>query len=328
MNQKTFWQRPEGITGVLFMAALVIGGGVLLNNMLPTLLTMANNTLSLAGLLAALAAVVYMVLDPKLRNLVWYVYKSIMRSITGVFVQIDPIGILKSYIEDLEDKLRSMSKQIGALRGQMRQLKGVMDTNTAEIQKNMSLAEQAKKKDDEKNVTLSTRKAGRLQDANAKYDLLYKRMEVLYRILTKMYENSEIVLEDTKDQIMLKEQEYKAIKAGHSAIKSAMSVISGDPDQRAMFDQALEVLADDVSQKVGEMERFMDTSKNLMDSIDLQNGVFEDEGLKLLEKWEREGPMLSAPTLKSNTKGETALDLNTPPKEILKEDNDYTKMFD
>lgn len=99
MEQKSFWQRPEGIAGLLFMAGLLIGGGLLLNSFLPALILMAQNTLYLAGMLAALAAMIYVVLDPKARNLVWYLYKSVMRWITGIFVKIDPISILKSYME-------------------------------------------------------------------------------------------------------------------------------------------------------------------------------------------------------------------------------------
>jgi predicted nucleic acid-binding Zn-ribbon protein len=333
--EKSFWQRPEGVTGALFMLGLIVGGGILLNSTLPTLVTLAENTFYLSGMLAALAGIVFVVLDPKARNLVWYAYTSLMRAITGMFVRIDPISILKSYVEELEDNLRNLSKQIGSLRGQMRQLKGTMDGNLAEIQKNMALAEQAKKKNDDKNLTLSARKAARLQEANAKYDVLYQKMEVLYRILTKMYENSEIVLEDTKDQVMLKQQEYQAIKASHSAIHSAMSILKGDPDQRAMFDSALEALADDIGKKVGEMERFMDTSRNLMASIDLQNGVFEDEGLRMLEEFEKQNPLLantpistSVKPAKSPKSEEKPLDINTPPKEILRDENDYTKLFE
>jgi hypothetical protein len=117
-------------------------------------------------------------------------------------------------------------------------------------------------------------------------------MEVLYRILNKMHTNSEILLEDTKDQVKLKEQERKAIRTSHSAMKSAMSVISGDPDKRAMFDMAMEAVADDVADKVGEMERFMEMSASFMDSIDLQNGIFEEEGLKMLEKWEKDSTFM------------------------------------
>lgn len=309
------------------LAALLAGGVYLLNQFLPALIELSKNTVYLAGMMAVLGALVYIVLDPKTRNLVWYMYKAVIRWITGLFVQIDPIGILKSYVGSLEKHLRQLSKQIGALRGQMRQLKGIMDGNAADIQKNMALADRAQKQNDEKNLALATRKAGRLQEANAKYDALYRKMEILYQLLTKMYENSEIVLEDTKDQVMLKEQEYQAIKASHTAIRSAQSILSGSPDQRAMFDRALEEMAEDVSQKVGDMERFMDTSRHLMDSIDLQNGVFEEEGLQLLEQWGKQGP-LAVPVTGAGKSAEKPLDLSEPPKEILKEENKYGKFFE
>lgn len=331
-NNKSFWSRPEGITGMLIMGGAVVGGILLADKILPKLVALTNSAIGLAGGLAVLAGIVYAILDPKLRNLVWYAYKSLMRGITSWFVQIDPLSILKTYIEDLEKNLRQMSKQIGLLRGQIRQLRTTFDNNNNEIKKNMHLAEQAKKKQDDMNVTLATRKAGRLQDVNAKYEVLLNKMEILYRILTKMYENSEVMLEDTRDQVQIKEQEYKAIKAGHSAIRSAMSILSGDPDQKALFDQATEALADEVSAKVGEMERFMDTSRNLMASIDLQNGVFEDDGLRLLEDWEKNGLLLSAPGEKKasgNTTG-GGLDLNEKRPEILKEErrNEYNDLFE
>ncbi|MBK8082315.1 MAG: hypothetical protein IPK25_19800 [Saprospiraceae bacterium] len=81
----------------------------------------------------------------------------------------------------------------------------------------------------------------------------------MYRILSKMYSNSEILIEDTKDQVKVKEQERKAIRASHSAMRSAMSIIKGDAD-KGLVDQAMEHIADDVANKVGEMERFMEIS--------------------------------------------------------------------
>ena len=318
MKPKNFWERPEGLTGGIFMAALLLGGGYLLYQALPTLITLASNTLYLAGLVAALAAVVYMVLDPKMRNLVWYIYKSIMRSITGVFVQIDPIGILKSYIEDLKDNLGKMNGQISNLKGQMYKLGEMIKQNNLNIRNNLNLAGKAKETGRESLMVLQARKAGRLQDSNVKLEDLYKRMEVLYRVLTKMYENSEIMLEDLSDQVVVKEQEYKAIKASHSAMRSAMNILSGNSDKKYMYDMALEAMAEDVGQKVGEMERFMDMSKNFMDGIDLQNGVFEEEGLAMLDKWEKEGVSFllggdkNKIVAKANSNADT-LDLNAAP---------------
>lgn len=289
---KTFWQRPEGITGTLFGAGILLGGGYLLYKALPVLIELAANTLYLAGLLAALAAVIYMVLDPRMRNLVWFAYKSVMRWITGLFVEIDPIGILKSYVESLGDNLAKMSKQIGILKGQKQQLIQLMAQNSRDIEASMKLAEQAKKQGLEAQIVLNTRKAARLQESNEKYDSLAKRIEVLERILNKMYENSAILLEDTKDNVKVKEQERNAIRTSHSAMRSAMSVLSGDPDKRAMFDMAMDSINNDVAGKVGEMERFMEMSSGIMNSIDLQNGVFEDEGMKMLEDWEKKSSLM------------------------------------
>lgn len=328
MQGKPFFQRPEGVTGIIFLIGLLLGAGILMNAMLPMIPALLTNSISLGIGLGVLATLIFTILDPKARQLLWYAYQSLMRSITGIFVRIDPISILKTYVEDLEKSLRNLSKQIGALRGQMRQLRSTMDGNLAEIRKNMTIADQAKRKNDEKTMTISARKAARLQEANAKYEVLFQKMEVLYRILSKMYENSELVLEDTKDQVNMKQQEYEAIRSSHSAIQSAMSILKGDPDQRALFDQALESLADEVSQKVGEMERFMDTSRNLMASIDLQNGVFADEGLRMLEAWEAQGPLLSTASSRSTPAPEKPLDLNKPPQEILKAGNEYDRLFE
>ena len=113
---KSFWKKPEGITGAIFLGGAVIGGGLLLSAAWPIIIGGLTNTFAVVGMLIVLAALVYMVLDPKMRNLVWYMYKSVMRWITGLFVQIDPIGILKSYVEDLKDNLRKMNRQISQLR--------------------------------------------------------------------------------------------------------------------------------------------------------------------------------------------------------------------
>ena len=113
-------------------------------------------------------------------------------------------------------------------------------------------------------MILKSRQAGRLSESNLKLEDLYRKMEILYRVLTKMYENSQVLMEDIQDQVMVKEQERKAIHASYGAMKSAMSIMSGDPDKRAMFDMAMESIAEDVAGKVGEMEQFMEIFKTMM----------------------------------------------------------------
>jgi len=173
-------------------------------------------------------------------------------------------------------------------------------------------------------MILASRKAARLKEVNVKYDELRGKMDILYRVLTKMYQNSEVLLEDTRDQVKIKEEERKAIRASHSAMRSAMSVLSGDKDKRAMFDAALENIADDVAAKVGEMERFMELSSNFMNSVDLQNGVFEEEGARMLEKWEKESSLL---LMTGKEKSNDYLNLNEPQK-ATRSSGGYEGMFE
>lgn len=333
---KTFWERPEGVTGGIFAIVIVAIAALMTIQAGAALIGFLTSTAGLIVSLLVLGTIIFTILDSKARNLVWYMYKSAMRWITGIFVKMDPIAILKGYVSDLKENLRKMNRQISMLRGQMHKLQELILNNRKEIQSNLTLASQARETSKDAIVILKSRKAGRLQESNVKLEDLYKKMEILYRVLSKMYENSEVMLEDIQDQVNIKEQERKAIHASHSAMKSAMSIISGDSDKRAMFDMALEAIADDVASKVGEMERFMDLSENFMKSVDLQNGIFEEEGLKMLERWEKEGVSsilgTDKQTLLDQAEDESnVLDLNAPikrPEKVEARRNQYDSFFE
>lgn len=332
---KSFWQRPEGITGIIFMLGILGLIAWAVPAVIGSLIVFGKSTAGLLTMLGVLGVVIFTGLDSKARTLISYLYKSAMRWVTGLFIELDPIAILKAYVADLKKNLKKMRMQIGKLRVQMHKLKEMMVNNQKSIKANMQLASEAKRSDQQAQMILKTRKAGRLKDSNIKLEDLYKRMEVLYRVLNKMYENSYVLAEDIEDQVSLKEQERKAIRASHSAMNSAMSIIKGDADKRAMFDQALEAVADDVSNKVGEMERFMEMSEDFMASIDLQNGIFEEKGLDMLEQWEKQSTSLLLGEAKEDILQQVdndsdILDLNEPIKETVKSDRDnqYDSFFD
>lgn len=333
---KSFWKKPEGKTGAIVGIGILglLGYGAFL--ILPFLTGLVLTTLQLTGVLVGLGALLYMVLDPKMRTLVWYGYKSVMRWITSLFIRVDPMGILKTYVADLKDNLKKMNRQINSLRGQMHKLGETIHNNKKQIVSNLELAGEARDQSNRNQMILKSRKAGRLKESNLRLEDLYKKMEVLYRVLSRMYANSQIMMEDLEDQVSIKEQEAKAIYASHSAMRSAMNVIKGDKDKRAMFDQALEAIADDVGNKVGEMERFMELSSNFMDSIDLQNGVYEENGLQMLETWEKETESLilgdeKSQLLMESNDDSNVLDLNEPikvPERAEGESNQYDRFFD
>lgn len=84
-KSKTFWERPEGVTGAIFLTALIVGVGVLTVQSIGLIIGALTSGLGLVASLVVLGAIIFTALDSKARNLVWYMYKSVMRSITGIF---------------------------------------------------------------------------------------------------------------------------------------------------------------------------------------------------------------------------------------------------
>jgi len=289
VKKKTFWKRPEGKLGAFVLiagAAVIAIYHVPIFNFITSLL---KGTISTIAFGAVVLALLYMIFDKRVRNLIWYMYKSFMRWITGLFVQIDPIKILENYVEYLKKNMRKMNTHITQLKGQISQLKTIILKNRREMEHSIKLAEQAKKQGKNELITINTRQYGRLKETNERYQKLLDKMLVLYKVLNKIHVNSGYLIQDTENDVRMRKQELKAIKTSHSAMKRAMSIIQGDPDKRLIFDMATETVVEDIHNKIGEMERFIEVSGSFIDSIDLQNGIYEQEGLEILEKFEKEG---------------------------------------
>ncbi len=325
---KSFWKRPEGATGIIFLIGIVVVLLIYHVAIFAFIQSLLTSLITTIALFAVLAVMVYVLLDPKFRNLIWYMYKSVMRWVTGVFVQINPIKILESYIDYLYKNLKEMNTHIAKLKGQVSKLNRIIAQNKKEMEQNLKMAEQAKKKGNMELVAINTRQYGRLKDSNTRYRALLNKMELLYRVLSKIHTNSGYLIKDTENEVRMRKQEAKAIKAGHTAMKRAMNIISGDPDKKQIFDLATEAIVEDVHNKIGEMERFIEISGSFIDSVDLQNGVYEQEGLALLEKMESEGMSFllgEKPEVKDLKKEENIT--KDVPKDIGNI-SDYSNLFD
>lgn len=340
-KMKSFWERKEGATGVFVLAALGIGALYGLHWVLPILVAILQNTLLAGLLLGAIGCLVYVVTSKRFRTLASYMFKSAMRAITGIFVSIDPIGIMKNYVADLKNKEAQLDSQIGRLRGTMRQLQETISANQRERNKAMQMMSQAKKAGDQRTLILKSRKVGRSEQAEITYQQLSSKTEMIHRILAKMRETAVILIEDIEDEVKQQDLQRKAIRSANSAFKSAMKIITGDTEQKELYDQAMEFLAEDYAMKLGEIEAFMDLSKDFIKSIDLENNMYGEDALAKLESWEKRSDSLLLGGQKSALIAQSQnpameLDLNEPlpdREDIIRDrqvekGQDYSKLFE
>ena len=261
----------------------------------PFLVDAATNTVKLVGLCAVLALFSYVVLDKNMRMLGLYAYKSWTRWLTGQFVEIDPIGILNTYVSRLEERLEEMDKALGTLRGQRDKLQQSIAENEANRVAQMKRAQQAQKRVEsgatemKQEFALRARQAGRLEKSNMTLQKLLDRMEALLKAMLKMRDASALLTEDIKGEVEVKTTERKALLAGYNAFTKAQAIMAGGGAEREMFDMTMEKLTDDYADKMGEIETFMDMSKTVINGIDLDQGIYEEDALAQLKAWEDKG---------------------------------------
>lgn len=299
---KSFWERTEGTTGMAVISIATILGGIGLYKALPFIATLLSGLLSVLGTaigLSVMAVALYafwsVVTNKRFRFIVSAWFKAGMRALTGLFVTIDPIGILKNFISEKREELTRVDDQLGKLKGQINYLSELITTKKAEYERAMKLAAQAQKQGNKLALAKLGRMAGRRGKATMSYEGMLAKLEVLYRTLSKMRDVASVVIDDTVDEVQELEVQFKASKTTEVVLRNSRAIIGKGGDAWELKEQAAEYIRQDFSEKMGEVEDFLRISDEFTTQLDLENGMFEDEALAKLEAWEQKADSLLLP---------------------------------
>jgi len=296
-SNRSFLQRPEGKVSLVVSCFVLVAGGYCLFLALPTLITFAENVLELAGLCLALAVLFYAVADRKIRAFLSYVYQAFFRLLTGFFIELDPIGILRHHIRELTEKLHVMRSQLGELNGQIRGVERAIGENTRLSQNSLALAQAGRDDPEHADASrLQARHAVKLEESNGRLAAMQTQMQTLFRMLKKLSDTSELVLQDMQSTVDIKTRERSSMKAAYSAYRGALAILQGQSEGRDLYDRTMEFLNDDYAKKLGEIEMFMDFSEGVIKAADLENLAYDARASERLDEWERRlvGSLLGA----------------------------------
>jgi hypothetical protein len=318
-----------GILGILGAVGFFYWGLIV-----PFVLDTVYDTVRLAIALAALAAVAFVVFDPRMRTLWLYAYRSFTRFLTAQFIDVDPIGILKTYVSRLRDRLKEMEEAIGSLQGQRDQLDAFIQKNEAERMHEMQRAKNAKKivdgggqnaQDMRGELALHGRQAGRLEASNKTLQNLLVRMDKLLTALKKLRDTSDVLVRDIENEVKVRTEEFKMITKGFAAFQRAQKMMTASGPEKELYDETLNKLADSYNEKMGQIEYFMEVSKSMINGADLDNMAYEDSALAQLDKWEKDGAGLSVPPVRIDTGPAPKVRVGDAPPA---EEDDFGTLFD
>lgn len=287
-KQKSFWQRKEGTVGMVGIGILLIGGGNLFYHLLPTLIVMAQNTLYLLGMIFVIALMLLPVFDKRTRTLISFGYKSFIRKLTSLFIQMDPIAVVEIHLSNLKEKVNEFNGQLEKFKSLQKLLDKKIEILEEKKEHSLLLSSEAKRLGREHDFALNVNNVGYAEEGISKLSKIKENANYISEILKRTKEATEFVVKDTENKIDIKKIEFEMAKQSASAIDSAMKILKGDLASADIYSNAMEYMADEIGFKLGKIDGFLETTGDILDTIDLEKGVMNNKGLASLENWEKQ----------------------------------------
>ena len=282
------WKKKEGKPIVIVSAAAILS---FLYWGMPALIEFATDLLHLGIIAAGALMVWWVIVDNELRTKVWYMYKALILAAFGWFVDMNPVSILKDHIVFLQKQLASFKQQVTELRGHSRALENEIAKSTAERDEAKNLAVKMDKTDRMRALAYAAR-VPKIEEGMARNMKLKQKIDMLINIFSRVQKANEIVIENTQFDVdrMIRERTIGGVAV--KAIKNSFAILFGNSADRDIYEQAVGKMQNDIAMQQGIFDGFMEESKPVLEKIDLQNGIFEDQGMKLLEAWDEKMPAL------------------------------------
>lgn len=288
-NTVSKWEKPGGTTGMIVLGVVV---GAIVINITPIMNFIAAacaSTLSAIGMAATLFLVLYCLFDPRIRNIGSTIYFMIMRKIEGLLVDYDPISIVKRKIMQMNKKIQEITDNMGKLRGLIDKSEKRIQDKKKQCEHDFQLLNKYKETGKAQDAAVYERQVTRLTEVIKNSEARLIQSKQWYEIMGKLKHQAELTVLDATNEVNERVEEWEMIKAQHKAFTSIVGIINGKDDQFSLFTRAMDHMADDISQKLGEMSFIIEETGGLMSKIDMDNLVMSDKANALLAQYNSGG---------------------------------------
>lgn len=286
LKAKSPWEKPGGTLAKVMLVVLIGVAGYALYKYLPFLISLTQNLITLAALVGVLALIVFLIMNETSRNFFKNLYFVIMRKLTGLIVEIDPIAIVKGKIKDMKNRLVKIEDGITKMRGIHVKNEKALEANKKDLEDSIKKLQILQKQGRmaEEGVLLE-RHITQLDESVRKRAANFEKSRQLIDILSKVKKSAEIKVKYTEQEIKLKEEDYELMKANHKALSSIKSLINPQTDDA--FDMAMEKMDTDITLYIGEMDEFLESG--VIDDINLDNALSGVKSQAILDKYNKGG---------------------------------------
>lgn len=283
------WKRPGGTLGMIVAGGAIAGGAVLLYNILPWLITLTTNMITLAMLVVVLGAIVWILTDKGFRRMFGNIYFMVMRKLTGLVIELNPIAILEKKISDMKEKISEMEDSVAKVNKQYLTNKRKIEEKKLKMQRHLQKGAEYQKMGKMAEANLEATNASYAKQLLGNYTKRNKDLEKWLEILSKLLEYAKFTVKKTESEVEFRKEEYESIKEQHKAFSSFRSIVKGSPDEMEDFTRAMDYIANDIDTKIGEMDFWLNSTNGIISEIDVEKGIMNKEAEKLLQMYNENG---------------------------------------
>lgn len=291
---KLSWDKPEGKLGkgvaVLGLGALGYG----LYKILPFLAAMAWNAVSFAVAVFILVLLVSLFTSKKFWHALSTGYLIVMHKLLYALVSSDPIAILNDYIHQLEVQIENVDSAMKSFRGLIEQNKRRLAETEEKLKDNVSKRKYYEKQGKEEYLPqIDQMILIHEQDKKTREARLHKS-ERWMEALEKVREYAKFSVVTNKEKIAIFKEQYQEAKEAAKAAKSLKNAVHGDPNSMENFNIALEVMEQQMSANIGEVEDMLQATTGLLREADVENGIATMRAEEILARYERKEGMFDS----------------------------------
>ncbi len=286
-NSLPKWQQPEKVAGRLVLLGLVGTAVYFWGSILPFLVDMVFDTVKLGIGLGVLFVLFLLGTNKRIHAGLWYAGQRILRTMAGVFVNTDPIGIMQDYIKNTEQEARKMEGEVSNIEGAHELVKRKLTANAAQVQEYLALAASANRQGEKDAAESYASRAAQLQEYSQRLQPMATTTANVSLVMRQILKAAVRQIDASKFKVNLLKDEYQLVKRTSSGMKAAMNILRGDPDKKYFFDMATDRVAQEMAQQLGQIKQAMRYSQDFVKEMDIQNGVMSEKGQNLLDKYQK-----------------------------------------
>lgn len=228
----------------------------------------AEGMIHLAFLGGILFLIMAALMDPKKRC--WYLFRAVVRYLTSKCINLDPIGIRKSYVERVQAKYEKFTEAVSTLRGQLISAQRKAATNAQELTQQTQLFHVATQHGDQRQQVLLSKAIQRKEALKSQYDNSIASLSKMQKFVVRYQEICADTITDLQDDIKTREEQMALTKATRGITGGIRAILQGLPE-RDMYEEAGNVIDSQYDQTLGEFDNALDMTKGILTGADLSD---------------------------------------------------------